>query len=181
MPVDTDQSLGAAAAELYRMVFGQQLTAEEAAALYKMLERDASGKWSEPTCRGWFGGAVLEARTLAGVFLLGEQRIVWATYLYQSARDAFCRLRDLCDGAEALRLQVKSSRATRGDERILLRDGRQVQFIHRAHSRYGRGRGLSADCLLFDEAGRGDLEDALAAYAPMLAGKPNAQLVVNHG
>lgn len=181
MPVDTDQALGAAAAELYRMVSGQQLLAEEAIAVHRMLKQDVDGKWSEPTCRGWFSGAVLEARALAGAFLLGEHRIVWSTYAYPSTHDAFRRLRDLIDGAEALRLQVKSIRAARGEERILLRDGRLMQFTHRAYSRYGRGRGLSADCLLLDEAGRGDLEDALAAYAPVLAGKPNGQLVVNHG
>lgn len=163
------------------MVSGTTLAAEEATALDKMLEQDVDGKWCERTVRGWFGGAVLEARALAGAFLLHEQRIVWATYLYQSTQDAFRRIRELVDGAEALRLQVKSVRATRGDERILLRDGRQVQFTHRANSRYGRGRGLSADCLLLDEAGRDRLDDPLDAYTPMLAGKPNGQLVINHG
>lgn len=181
MPVDTERNqLGAAAVELYRMVSGSTLTGQEATALHKMLERDIDGKWCERTHRGWFGGAALDARALAGVFLFDEQRIVWSTHLYQSTQDAFRRLRELIDGAEALRLQVKSIRATRGDERILLRDGRQLQFTHRANSRYGRGRGFSADCLLFDEAGRDRLEDALDAYTPMLAGKPNGQLVINY-
>jgi hypothetical protein len=181
VPVDTDRGsqLGTVAVELYRMVSGEQLSATDAIALGKLLERDTDGKWENRRPRGWFSGPVLEARALAGVFLFGEQQIVWSTYLYQSAQEAFRRLRGLIDGSDALRLQVKRHSAARGDERIDLHDGRQFRFIHRGNPRSGRG--LSADCLLLDEAGRDDLNRTLDEAVPMLHGRPNSQLVVSYG
>ena len=102
--------------------------------------------------------------------MTGDDRELWRL---NGGTDAIvCVMISCCSGAE---LQLREG------ERILLRDGRQLQFTHRANSRYGRGRGLSADCLLFDEAGRDRFEDPLDVYMPMLAGKPNGQLVINRG
>ncbi len=177
MPVGTDQALGTTAVELYRMFSGQKLTDEQADSLKAVLATDADGKWLECDHRGWFGGAVLEARALAGLFLLDE-RTVWSSLTYPIAQHAFRHIREIIDGADAPRLQVKCLSAARGSERIDFRNGGCLLFTYRASRAV---RGFSADLVLVDDAGQDDLDRALMELVPCLLGKPVGQLVVNHG
>src|SRR5690606_3057608 len=42
-------------------------------------------------------GAILEARVLAGLFLFGEQLIIWSAHEFKTAKEAYRRLRRLMD------------------------------------------------------------------------------------
>lgn len=116
-------------------------------------------------------GSILEARTLAGLFLFGERRILHTTHEMKTTLDAFARVRGLIDGSADLSRKVRTTRVANGSEGITLTSGQELRFIARSQ---GSGRGLFADCLFLDEAY--DLDDRdLEALLPTLSTSPNPQ------
>jgi hypothetical protein len=134
------------------------------------------GKWSSfevcvnvPRQNG--KGAIIEARQLAGLFLLNERLIVHSAHEFKTTMEAMRRIRDIIDGSDMLRKRVAHIRTTTGQECIELRSGQRLRFMARSK---GAGRGFTADCVILDEAMiLGDAE--IAAIGPTQAAVPNPQ------
>lgn len=117
-------------------------------------------------------GAILEARELAGLFLLDEQLILHSAHEYKTAAEGFRRVLGLVENSDMLRRRVKQVRTSHGEEGIELRNGARLRFIARST---GSGRGFSGDCVILDEAQ--NLPDAaVEALMPTMSARPNPQL-----
>lgn len=117
-------------------------------------------------------GSILEARELAGLFLLEGQHIIHSAHETMTALEHFYRVDALIDRCKELRGQVKSVRRTNGREAIWLRNGNRLEFQTRTK---GRGRGFSSDTLIFDEA-MFLPEHAIAAAFFTLSARPDPQV-----
>lgn len=112
------------------------------------------GKWAARTVGLVVGrqngkGAVLEARELAGLFLLNEQLIIHTAHLQKTATNHFKRLRNLIRAVPEFKRRVAKMPEGKGSEAIELNTGQTIYFATRSG---GGGRGLTADLLVFDEA-----------------------------
>ena len=118
-------------------------------------------------------GVILEARALAGLFLLEERYIIWTAHELKTAQAAFLRLRGWIDGSPELSAMVRQMYTGNTENSIVLNDGRTLRFLARTH---GSGRGLTADALILDEAYA--LKQAeLAALMPTIATSENPQTI----
>ena len=118
-------------------------------------------------------GVILEARALAGLFLLEERYIIWTAHELKTAQAAFLRLRGWIDGSPELSAMVRQMYTGNTENSIVLHDGRTLRFLARTH---GSGRGLTADALILDEAYA--LKQAeLAALMPTIATSDNPQTI----
>ena len=145
--------------------------------LERSLGERADGKWAAfevgivvPRQNG--KGAVLEARELAGLFLLGEQLILHSAHEFKTAQEAFRRVLMLVESSDDLRKRVAKVRTSHGEEGIELIGGARLRFVARST---GSGRGFSGDCVILDEAYRLPAE-SLGALLPTLSARPNPQL-----
>lgn len=118
-------------------------------------------------------GVILEARALAGLFLLGERYIIWTAHELKTAQAAFLRLRGWIDGSPDLSKRVRQMYTGNTENSIVLNDGRTLRFLARTH---GSGRGLTADMLILDEA-YALKQGELAALMPTLATSENPQTI----
>lgn len=117
-------------------------------------------------------GSILEARTLAGLFLFGERLILHSAHEVKTALEAYRRLRELIEGTPELHKQVRLYSESNGKEGIELHNGARVRFVARSK---GSGRGFSADCVILDEAY--ELSTAsMAALLPTLSARPKPQV-----
>lgn len=117
-------------------------------------------------------GAVLECRELAGLFLFGEQLILHSAHKFNTAYEAFLRMRGLIEQTPDLLRKVLRFRQSHADVSIELRNGSRLRYVARSK---GSGRGFSADCIVLDEAF--ELEgEMLGAMMPTLAAKPDPQI-----
>ena len=118
-------------------------------------------------------GVILEARALAGMFLLEEPYIIWTAHELKTAQAAFLRLRGWIDGSPDLSKRVRTMYTGNTENSIILNDGRALRFLARTQ---GSGRGLTASTLILDEAYA--LKQAeLAALMPTLATAENPQTI----
>jgi hypothetical protein len=117
-------------------------------------------------------GTILEARELAGLFLLGERLIIHSAHQFDTSLEAFRRLLGLIEDTPELERKVKRVSRSHGEEGIELKSGQRVRFRTRTK---GGGRGFSGDCLILDEAM--DLTAAAhGALLPTLSARPNPQV-----
>lgn len=119
-------------------------------------------------------GSILEARELAGLFLLGERLIIHSAHEFATSLEAFNRIRMLIENTPDLESQVGRISYSHGDEGIELKNGQRLRFRTRTK---GGGRGFSADCVILDEAmylGTAQI----SALRPTLTARPNSQLWV---
>lgn len=96
-------------------------------------------------------GAILEARELAGMFVLGEN-LIHSAHQFDTSMVHFERMLDrLEEGGlvSELRNGKRGIQRSHGSEGFVLRDGRRLRFRTRTK---GGGRGFTADCVVFDEA-----------------------------
>lgn len=93
--------------------------------------------------------ALLEARELAGLFLLHEELIIHSAHESATAAEAFRRLLDRIEGTPSLAKRVARVQRGKGVETIELKTGERIWFRTRTK---GGGRGFTADCVIFDEA-----------------------------
>ncbi|MDP9949130.1 MULTISPECIES: terminase [Streptomyces] len=141
-----------------------------------MRER-ADGKWSAFECcvnvpRQNGKGGIIEARELAGLFLLKEHLIVHSAHEFKTSRVAFQRIHSLIMGTPDLRKRVKRVLNNTTETSITLVTGQSLQFIARSG---GSGRGWTGDLNILDEAmSLGD--DAMGALMPTMSAVPNPQL-----
>lgn len=118
-------------------------------------------------------GVILEARALAGLFLLEERYIIWTAHELKTAQAAFLRLRGWIDGSPELSAMVRQMYTGNTENSIVLNDGRTLRFLARTH---GSGRGLTADALILDEA-YALKQGELAALMPTIATSDNPQTI----
>ena len=117
-------------------------------------------------------GGVLEARELAGLFLLGERLIVHSAHEFATAEEALERMVALIEGCPDLSRRVKAVKRSHGQEGIYLTNGQRLRYRTRTK---GGGRGFTADCVILDEAMV--LPEAfIGALMPTLSARPNPQL-----
>lgn len=93
-------------------------------------------------------GAILTARCIYGLFVLGE-RIIHTAHEYKTASDAYYRIKGYIESRPELKAQVKRWSSQYGLESIELHNGAKLKFLARTR---GSGRGLTCDLLIIDEA-----------------------------
>ena len=118
-------------------------------------------------------GSILEAREIAGLFLLeNEKLIIHSAHQFDTSLEAFRRLLQLIEGCPDLDREVKRVSRSHGEEGIELKDGTRVRFRTRTK---GGGRGFTGDCLILDEAMI--LPESMhGALLPTLSARPNPQV-----
>lgn len=151
-----------------------------------MLSVRGDGKWAcfeyaEICARQNGKTALFKARALAGLFLLGEQTIVWSAHEVKTAMRAWRDLRQLLQrlgtpvndnliDVDGILIKVNASNGSEGFER--LDTGQEIRMVARSK---GSGRGWSVDWLFIDEAFAYD-ESHQDALMPTLAARPNPQI-----
>lgn len=141
-----------------------------------MRER-ADGKWAAFECcvnvpRQNGKGGIIEARELAGLYLLKEHLIVHSAHEFKTSRVAFQRIHSLIMGCPDLRKRVKRVLNNTTETSITLVTGQSLQFIARSG---GSGRGWTGDLNILDE----DMilgDDAMGALMPTMSAVPNPQI-----
>lgn len=127
-------------------------------------------------------GSILEARALAGLFILGEKLIMWSAHEVKTALEAFRRLRTLLIGlgelvnenlidVDGVHIKVNNTNGSEGFER--LDTGQRVKFIARSK---GSGRGFSGDVNIIDET-FAYTDDQHSALMPTMSARPNPQII----
>jgi len=169
-------SAGQEAVDLAAMA-GLVLDPWQAFVLEHSLAERPDGKWAAfevglnvPRQNG--KGSILEARELAGLFLLGERLIIHSAHQFDTSLEAFRRLLSLVEDTPELRRRVKRVSRAHGEEGIELTNGQRVRFRTRTK---GGGRGFTGDCLILDEAMILP-ESAHGALLPTLSARPNPQV-----
>jgi hypothetical protein len=135
----------------------------------------ADGQWAAPTVGLVVGrqngkGSILEARELAGLFLLGERLIIHTAHRQKIATNHFRRVRDLIKAVPEFHERVAKYSEGKGSEAIELKDGRRIEFATRMS---GNARGLTADLIVYDEA-MFLTESDRSAIAPTMAARSMA-------
>lgn len=184
-------SFGPAAIELASLA-GLELDFWQQQALTLMLASREDGKWAcfeygEIVARQNGKGGILEARALAGLFLLGEQLIMWSAHEYKTAMEAFLRVQNLIGNlvtvGEIERGYVKvigshgeegfEIEAAEATEESEARPGQRLKFIARSKS---SGRGFSGDVNIIDEA-FAYTPTHQAALMPTMNARENPQII----
>lgn len=169
-------SSGAEAIEVCELA-GLFLDPWQASTLTDALGERRDGKWAAfevgvMVSRQNGKGGLLEARELAGLFVLGERLIVHSAHQFDTSLEAFRRLLELIEASPDLERMVKRVSRSHGEEGIELKSGQRVRFRTRTK---GGGRGFSGDCLILDEAMILP-ESAHGALLPTLSARPNPQV-----
>lgn len=179
--IEVAYSLGDEAIELARLA-GLELDPWQQDAMRLMLSVRPDDKWAafeyaELVPRQNGKGAILEARALAGLFLLGEKLIMWSAHEVKTATEGFLRTKFLVENLIESRAVdgrfVKFNHA-HGEEGVERLDtGQRLRFIARSKS---SGRGFSGDVNLIDEA-FAYTPGQQAALMPTMNARPNPQIV----
>jgi hypothetical protein len=138
--------------------------------LRESLGERPDGKWSAPTVGLVVGrqngkNAILEARELAGLFLLGERLIIHSAHEQKTATEHFRRVLNRIKSTPQLAKRLLKPTAGKGSEAIELLDGARIFFSTRTG---GGGRGLTVDLMVYDEAMH-LTEDERSALTPTMA------------
>ncbi|MEU7032723.1 terminase [Streptomyces sp. NPDC046237] len=176
VPTSRLSSSGQEAVELAALA-GLQLDPWQQHVLDMGLSEREDGRWSAfevcvnvPRQNG--KGGVIEARQLAGLYLLGEKLILHSAHEFKTSIVAFKRIEQLIMGCPDLRKRVLRVRRTTGEEAIELVTGQTLRFLARSG---GSGRGFTGDCNILDEAMiLGD--DAMGALMPTMSAVVNPQI-----
>lgn len=117
-------------------------------------------------------GSILEARELAGLFLLGERLILHSAHELKTAIEAYLRIKALIQETPELDRMVAHFYQSNEKTSIELKNGQRLRFVARSS---GSGRGFTGDCIILDEAYNLP-QRAMAALMPTLSARPNPQL-----
>jgi hypothetical protein len=133
---------------------GLQLDPWQQFALDMALGERADGKWAAfevglVVSRQNGKGSLLEARELAGLYILGEKLIIHSAHQFDTSLEAFQRILMLIEQTPDLDREVRRVSRSHGEEGIELKSGQRLRFRTRTK---GGGRGFSADCIILDEA-----------------------------
>jgi hypothetical protein len=120
-------------------------------------------------------GGIIEARSLAGLFLFEEQLLTYTAHEFKTAQEHFHRIESLIENTPRIRRKVKRIRKASGSEAVELLNGARLRFLARSA---GSGRGFSGDVVFYDEAmilwaaAVGALLPTMSARALVTAGGP---------
>jgi len=117
-------------------------------------------------------GSILEARELAGLFLLGERTVVHSAHQFDTSKEHFLRMCQLLEGVPDFDREIDKITRSHGDEGITLKSGQRLRFRTRTK---GGGRGWSPDFIALDEAMYLG-PDQIKALMPSLSARPNPQI-----
>lgn len=117
-------------------------------------------------------GSILEARQLAGLFLLHEQLQVHTAHEFKTCFEHFLRICNLIESTPELDRKVARIRRGAGEQAIELKSGERLRFLARSG---GSGRGLSGDTVYLDEAFALTAQ-MMGALLPTLSARPNPQV-----
>lgn len=173
---DHVSSSGLEAIELCRMA-GLELDPWQEFVLANSLNERADGKWAAFEVGGVVSrqngkGSILEARELAGLFLLSERLLLHSAHLADTSLEAFRRLLFLLEDTPDFDRRVLKVHRAHGQEGIELRGGQRIRFRTRTK---GGGRGFTGDCVILDEAMYLP-ESVVAALMPTVSARPNTQI-----
>ena len=175
-PDNVSYSLGDDAVELAASA-GLMLDDWQAWVLRTSLARQPDGLWASflnavvvPRQNG--KGSILEARELAGLFLLNEQLILHSAHEFKTTYEHFLRIVALIEGCPDLEREVLRVRRGAGGQAIELRNGNRLRFIARSS---GSGRGMSAPLIVLDES-MFLQDEMLGAILPAASAQSNPQL-----
>jgi hypothetical protein len=194
-PADVQDSLGTEATELAASA-GLILDDWQSWSVGHIMGINSFHRWSafetlEIVGRQNGKGAILEARELAGLFLVPtDVEIIHTAHEYKTARKHFYRLVYLIQNTPDLYKRVAHINESHGQEGIILLPTptiimgcdskmvrksvtKQLEIIARSK---GSGRGFTGDLLVYDEA---MILDAVkvGATLPTLSARPNAQVI----
>ena len=155
--------------------FGLYLDPWEQWTLTQALGERRNGKWSAfevgIICSRQNGKtAIVEARLLAGLFLFGEELLIYTAHEFKTSQETFRRIRQLIEQSPEYYRRVDKIPESHGEEGIELTDGRRLRFLARSGT---SGRGFSGDCLIYDEAMILPASDA-GASIPLLSAREHA-------
>ena len=115
----------------------------------------------------------LLARILAGLFVFGEELIVYSAHQARTTAAVFRRLKQAIKSSPQLGGRIARESNRSGAELIELGTGQRLECVARST---GSGRGFTGDCVILDEAQALDGEQ-LAAVLPALSTRPNPQVL----
>lgn len=169
-------SIGPEAIELATLA-GLELDDWQQYFLTAALSTTKDGSWSAfeigLVCSRQNGkGSILEARELAGLFLLGEELVIHSAHEFATSLEAFRRLVGRIEDTPDLSRRVKRITRSHGDEGVELITGQRIRFRTRTGS---GGRGFTANCIILDEA-MVLSEAAAGALIPSLSAVDNSQV-----
>jgi len=118
-------------------------------------------------------GSVLEALSLAWLYLTDAPLILHSAHEFKTAAEAFRRLRALIMGAPHLSRRVERVTTAAGNEAIELTSGQRLRYVARSDK---SAIGFTSGKLILDEAFAISAEE-MAAMLPTLSTQPDAQLV----
>lgn len=137
----------------------------------------ADGRWSAfeaallvPRQNGKTSG-VLVPVMLGGLFLWGEELILYSAHEYRTAQETFLRIQTVIEGSDELRSKVKRIPTAHGEEGVELLSGQRLRFVARSR---GSGRGFTGDRVIWDEAYNLP-SHAVGAQMPIMSARPNPQ------
>src|SRR3954464_12929306 len=73
-------------------------------------------------------GGILEARALAGLFLLGERQIIHSAHEFATAEEALNRMEQLIMGCPQLARRVRTIKHSHGQEGVYLKNGQRLRY-----------------------------------------------------
>ncbi|MFD4474697.1 terminase [Streptomyces sp. NPDC058471] len=124
-------------------------------------------------------GSILEARELAGLFLLGERTVVHSAHQFDTSKEHFLRMLSLIEGVPDFDNEIDKVTRSHGDEGILLKKKpgsnlppQRLRFRTRTK---GGGRGWSPDFIALDESMYLTSEQ-IGALMPSASARPNYQI-----
>jgi hypothetical protein len=117
-------------------------------------------------------GSIVEARALAGLFLLDERLIIYSAHEFKTARECYRRVWDLIKGTPSFKKRVARTVNNTFEVAIELHSGARMVFVARSK---GSGRGFTGDCVFLDEAFNLP-ESTIDALMPTLSARPNPQI-----
>lgn len=154
-------SLGQEAIELCASA-GLHLDPWQQAIITDQLGLRPGGTWASFECGLWVPrqngkGGCIEARKLAGLFLMEERLITYSAHQFKTAQEHFLRMKQLVEGSADLSRQVKRIFDAHGKEGIHLYGTgknrltgiRRLLYVARSRS---SGRGFTGVTNLLDEA-----------------------------
>lgn len=115
--------------------------------------------------------ALVRARLLAGLFLFGEEKLVFSAHRFKTAHAEYLALRALIESVPEWLDEVAAMRDSH-ETAIILKDGRRVDFISRVRT---AGRGLQGDVVILDEAFALS-EELMSDLLPILSSRRSPQV-----
>lgn len=149
----------------------QQIVANNA-----MAEDPVTGRWQAfrvclivPRQNG--KNALVRARLLAGLFLFGEEKLVFSAHLFKTAHAEYLAIRQIIESIPEWMDMVARMPDSR-ETAIILKDGRRLDFLSRVRT---SGRGLQGDLVIIDEAFAVS-EELISDLLPVMVTRENAQV-----